>query len=529
MILNASHLFQQATPLQTELVVLTGAAVLSAVLYSWYRSRNSVPLPPGPKGNFILGNVLDIRNAKAFWLKFAEYSDKYGPIVSVRMLHRYLFVVDDPQLISELFEKRAVNYSDKGANPMAQLIGWDKKIIFLAYGPLLKRYRTMLQRALNNRAALDYVHLQQHEVGRFIARLVDSPDKFMAHVHLMAASIAIRIAYGYKVDSADDRFVQMAEEIMVAFSDVVAPARWAVNVLPILQYLPEWFPPATFHRRARYLRELDNSSENEPFEYVVKQMAEDIAEDSFTSKLLQSEDGQPVDDEIKENIKNIASTLYAAGSDTTVSGVQSFFLAMTLYPDVQAKAQAEIADYMERRHIGNGSSKTLSPADRPNLPYTSALVREVLRWHPILTMVAHRSSSQDDCNVVSGNKVYRIPARCVVLANVWKIMHNPDVYPEPERFNPERYLVENPPPEPENYAFGFGRRACPGIHIAQQSMWISISNTLANFMITKAKDENGLEITPEERYSTGIISHPLPFKCSITPREGCEEWLREVA
>ncbi|KAG9084300.1 hypothetical protein FS749_005325 [Ceratobasidium sp. UAMH 11750] len=108
-------------------------------------------------------------------------------------------------------------------------------------------------------------------------------------------------------------------------------------------------------------------------------------------------------------------------------------------------------------------------------------------------------------------------------------MHNPEVYPEPERFKPERYLAENPPPEPESYAFGFGRRACPGIHIAQQSMWISISNTLANFMITKAKDENGVDITPEERYSAGLISHPLPFKCSITPREGCEEWLREVA
>ncbi|KAG9084113.1 hypothetical protein FRC06_004203, partial [Ceratobasidium sp. 370] len=461
--------------------LLVGGA-LCAALYSWYRLRNSVPLPPGPKGNFILGNVLDIRNADAFWLKFAEYTDQYGPIITVRMLHRYLFVLDDPQLISELFEKQAANYSDKGVNPMAKLIGWENKIVFLAYGPLFKRYRTMLQRALNNRVALDYIPLQQHEVRRFMARLVDSPDKFMVHVHLMAASTSVRIAYGYKVDTAGDRFVQLAEEIMAAFSDVTAPARWAVNILPILQYLPEWFPLAIFHRRARYLRELDRASENEPFEYVVKQMAEGIAEDSFTSKLLQSEDGQPVDNETKANIKNIASTLYAAGSDTTVSGVQSFFLAMTLYPGVQAKAQAEIAAYMRQRSTNDDLRRMISPADRPNLPYTSALVREVLRWHPILNVVAHRSGSRDDCSVVSGGKMYRIPAQ--------KIMHNPDVYPEPERFQPERYLVENPPPEPENYVFGRSQ-IC--------------SNTLANFMIAKAKDENGMDITLEEQYSTGLI------------------------
>ncbi|KAG9101268.1 hypothetical protein FRC06_003230 [Ceratobasidium sp. 370] len=419
----------------------------------------------------------------------------------------YFFILDDPQLISELFEKRAVNYSDRSINPMAKLVGWGKSIVFLPYGPLLKRYRTMLQRALNNRVAPDYIPLQQHEVQRFMARLIGSPDNFMAHIHLMAASMAVRTAYGRKVDSADDPFIQRGEEAMEAFSDVTAPARWAVDVLPILQYLPEWFPLATFHRRARYLRELDNVSENEPFEYVVKQMAEGTAEDSFTSKLLRSEDGQPLDDETKENIKahSLASTLYGAGSDTTISGVQSFFLAMTLYPDVQAKAQAEIAAYVRQRSVSDGLSRMLLPADRPNLPYTSALVREVLRWHPILTMVAHRSSSQDDCNVVSGGKVYRIPAECIVAANVWKIMHNPDVYPEPERFKPERYLVEDPPPEPENYAFGFGRRTCPGIHIAQQSMWISISNTLANFTITKAKDEKGMDITPEERYSSGVI------------------------
>ncbi|KAG8698709.1 hypothetical protein FRC09_007076 [Ceratobasidium sp. 395] len=106
-------------------------------------------------------------------------------------------------------------------------------------------------------------------------------------------------------------------------------------------------------------------------------------------------------------------------------------------------------------------------------------------------------------------------------------MHDPKVYPEPSRFMPERYLVANPPPEPETYAFGFGRRICPGIATTQQTLWIAISNVLANLYIRKSKDENGVEITPEERYSTDLSSHPLPFVCTVTPREGCKEWLQE--
>ncbi|KAG9075892.1 hypothetical protein FRC06_009838 [Ceratobasidium sp. 370] len=508
--------------------VLLGGA-LAVALYSWYRSQPSVPLPPGPKGRFILGNALEVKNAKAPWLKFAEYNDQYGPIATVKMLNNRWIMISGPHLVSELFEKRAANYSDKNVNQLVKLIGWDRSIAFLPYGPRLKRYRAMLHRALNNRVSLDYIPLQEYEVRRFMRRLVENPGGFMEHAHLMAASIAVRIAYGHKVESAEDHCVQTAEEIVTIFSNLLQSANvWVLDMFPFLRYLPAWFPLAGFQRQAQYIRKIHAVHQSEPFERVVEQMANGTAEDSFTSKLLQPEDGQPLDDETKDHIKGLASTLYSAGSDTTVSGVQSFFLAMTLYPEIQAKAQAEITAYMQQKPGNDGAIRMIMPEDRANLPYTNALVRELLRWHPIANLVGHRSSDEDDCNVISGGNTYRIPAHSFVVANVWKIMHDPEVYKEPERFIPERYLTENPPPGPESYAFGFGRRICPGIHIAQQSMWISVSNTLANFMITKAKDESGVEITPEERYSTGVVSHPLPFSCNITPKDDRKEWLRDV-
>ncbi|KAG2351500.1 hypothetical protein BDR07DRAFT_1318991, partial [Suillus spraguei] len=99
-------------------------------------------------------------------------------------------------------------------------------------------------------------------------------------------------------------------------------------------------------------------------------------------------------------------------------------------------------------------------------------------------------------------------------------LNDPQTYANPLQFNPERFLDNNghdPEPEPCVVCFGFGRRSCPGLHFADASIWISVVMSLAVFKISKVI-ENGVEITPEINLTTGTISHPKPFKCSIKPR-----------
>ena len=149
-------------------------------------------------------------------------------------------------------------------------MGWDSDVVFMHYGPTLKYYRTMLHRALNNRVALDYIPLQEQEVRKYMRRLAEEPSRFMEHIHLLvkstfsiiielesglfrlAASIAIRITYGYRVNSHHDPFVQTAEDVMSAFADgklyllveipgfllsstplALTPGRWSVEMFPL--------------------------------------------------------------------------------------------------------------------------------------------------------------------------------------------------------------------------------------------------------------------------------------------------------
>jgi cytochrome P450 len=96
-----------------------------------------------------------------------------------------------------------------------------------------------------------------------------------------------------------------------------------------------------------------------------------------------------------------------ADDNQTVSSTQTFFLAMTLYPEVQRKAQEEID-----RVLGPGRLPKV--VDRANLPYVDAVVKETLRWHPVAPMGIPHMSVEDD--MFEG---YFIPKGSLIMPNIW--------------------------------------------------------------------------------------------------------------
>jgi cytochrome P450 len=103
------------------------------------------------------------------------------------------------------------------------------------------------------------------------------------------------------------------------------------------------------------------------------------------------------------------------------------------------------------------------------------------------------------------------------------ILQNPEDYPDPETFNPSRYLtpdgkLDPSVRDPRTACFGFGRRICPGRHIASASLFAMVATLLATIDIVRAKDADGKEIVPNVDVTTGIVSHPKPFPWSVRPR-----------
>jgi len=195
--------------------------------------------------------------------------------------------------------------------------------------------------------------------------------------------------------------------------------------------------------------------------------------------------------------------IYVAGAETTWSTIAIFVPAMVLYPSTQAKAQKEIDELI-------GNDRLPEFADRPSLPYLECVVQESYRWHnAVPTGIPHRSMEDDVYNGMF------IPKGSIIVANTRGITLDEDVYKDPHTFDPSRYLRGEPHPIGH---FGFGRRLCPGRHLADSSVWIAVASILAAFDISPLKAADGTPIIPKEEFVSGIASHPKPFKCLIVPR-----------
>jgi len=98
-----------ATSLLTSLVVST---LLLSILRLRLRRRNLPPLPPGPKGYPLIGNLYDIPHENA-WVTYAEWSKKYGDVIHVSVFGTSTIILNSAKAALELLEKRSANYSDR--------------------------------------------------------------------------------------------------------------------------------------------------------------------------------------------------------------------------------------------------------------------------------------------------------------------------------------------------------------------------------------------------------------------------------
>ncbi|KAG1822202.1 cytochrome P450 [Suillus variegatus] len=214
-------------------------------------------------------------------------------------------------------------------------------------------------------------------------------------------------------------------------------------------------------------------------------------------------------------MKSVALMGSIGGIETTASALQTFCLAMVLYPDVQARARAEID-----QAVGHDKMPCLD--DRASLPYLDAVLREVLRWHPIGPLGVPHATSNDD--VYGG---HFIPKGAIVMVNQWALSRDEDIFPDASRFDPSRYLTVDGKLKDtfvNHFAFGHGRRICPGRWFSENSMWTAAAAILAVLRIDHAKDSNGDKIEVKLEFTTGLAIHPEPFHCSFecvnTAREG---------
>jgi len=125
-----------------------------------------------------------------------------------------------------------------------------------------------MQQTFRPSASLEYRPMQVEKVNDMLYSLLEAPEDFMTHIKTLAVSIIMSIMYGYKVSPKNDYFQEIAEASMVIVSNASYPGASIVNILPILRFLPTWFPGASFHRRAWVEKETVMQMKGVPYKYV---------------------------------------------------------------------------------------------------------------------------------------------------------------------------------------------------------------------------------------------------------------------
>ncbi|VUC24201.1 unnamed protein product [Clonostachys rosea] len=493
------------------------AALMFAYIINkiFLRRDDCYRLPPGPPGLPIVGNIRDLPPADVpefqHWIK---HKDRYGPISSVTIMGMTLIIVNDKDMAHEMLDKIASKTSGRPDSIFAnKLCGYESIILCKGYNKTFRFYRKLLHQELGTMAsAAQFRGIQELEMKRQLIRTLRAPEKLLDHYRTSAAATILKMAYGYTLEPhKPDYLVELADRVLSEFSQAAVPMSWLVDILPFLRYLPAGTPGANFIAKARIMRKRLESAAELPFRFVQKQMAARSHQPSYASKLIDyfaQSDGDPrsLGSADEDAIMWTAMSLYGAASDTTVITLTAFTAAMILYPDVQQKAQDEID-----RVVGLGKLPTFE--DRDKLPYVNALIKEAARWWPI-TPLGFPHVVDYDFNYNG----FRIPEGATILPSVYWFMHDPEVYHEPETFEPERFLAPRNEPDPVSDVFGYGRRICPGRFFADSSLYINIVQSLSMFDFRHAVGNDGQEISISLKPQPGILTHPNKFQYLITPR-----------
>ncbi|KAF7378396.1 Cytochrome p450 [Mycena sanguinolenta] len=502
------------SPMQNAILTL-----VSALLYVVYRTyirtiRNSLELPPGPPGLPFIGNIYDVPASKE-WLAYMEMSRKYdSDVISLNFVGDTVIVLNSVTAIDDLLEDRSAIYSSRPTLPMLNdLIGYDWHFGFMPYGPAWKERRKMFAQQFQP----SQVHLHRpaelNAARVLLQHLLETPRKYERHLRHMAGMVILSTSYGIDIKPENDPHIEISEKALEAMARAALRGNFMVDALPILRYVPEWFPGAGFKKLAREWRVAVTAMPKVPFEFVKRSRAAGTAKSSIASRMLDeiAETPGQNQEESEATLRDMLGAAYAGGWSR--HGTRS--LRFCPKPSSQKnlsqtkKGQAAVDAAVGTHRL---------PDFGDNIPYVDAIVREVLRWRPVLPLGGPHALTQDD-----KYKGYHIPAGAVVLGNSWAVLHDEKLYgADTDRFIPERWLTAdgqiNTAMREPNVAFGYGRRVCPGKDMAQWSVWICIASILSALNVTKSLDKDGVPIEPSGEYTSAMLCYPVPHECDIRPR-----------
>lgn len=497
------------------LMLAVGVAAAASLKALATCNHRRLPLPPGPKPLPLLGNALSLPQDLP-WEGYHAMSKEHGDIIYLTALGYKFLILDSWRHANELLDKRAVNYSDRARAPIMEFMNMDWTLGAMPYGPTWRNHRRNFHQYFNQNAVPKYHPIMYEERDAFLQMLKADPKGFMHHIEIFLGTTIMRVTYGFDDKEKNDKLIHTADMMLSRFAEVGKPGRFMVNTFPFLKYAPDWFPGTGFRAWCKEYLEITRKVVPVPFDHAKMDILNGPRSEytsmvgCFVDRLSDEKLSVSERNELEYTAKGVTAMAYLGGSETTIASATVLVLVLANDAKMQRKAQEELDAVV-------GQDRLPCVTDRPNLPYIHAIVKELGRWYNAAPLgVPHVSRDDDE---YSG---YFIPKGTVVIPNVWTMMHDPEVFEDPESFRPERYLkngkIDPTVPDGDLAGFGFGRRICPGRHFSNDALFLFAASLLAEFDVVPPKDDAGNPLHQKLGLRYDLVAKPLPFECDFIPR-----------
>ena len=462
-------------------------------LQQWFQERGKLPLPPKPPGLPLLGNALDVmRSTKAGsqHLLFGKYARELGEIVRVQVGPFTEYFINSDEAVKAIFDKASAATSERPRWIVSNEQICDQKNVLLlnASHPRWKRQRKMILQGMTSvpraDAGLEYLHF---ETAKFVKQVANDSKLASNSVGLFNAigryTYSAFASQTFGMDIPDEKDPAIEYIFRSGLEQILGtlPGSHLVDILPVLDRLPLILKP--WERKARALFQDNKRWCDERMQRVEKAIEAGTLNDSFLTRVLQDEKGLGFED--RSEAAYLAFMLIIGAADTSKMSSWSFLEAMMLFTDVQKKALEEI------EAVVGVADRLPVYGDLESIPYVRCMMKELWRWRPPVALGHPHITTRE----LTHNGV-RLPVGSRIHLNAWAIGHDPNRHADPERFWPERYEGDSTTSEQsknsadvksrDHFAFGSGRRICPGYHVAERSLAIAIMRLVWAFEIVPA-------------------------------------------
>uniref|UniRef100_A0A3Q3VUD6 Uncharacterized protein n=1 Tax=Mola mola TaxID=94237 RepID=A0A3Q3VUD6_MOLML len=450
--------------------------VVAFLLVAYYLNQRDPPnFPPGPPALPLLGNIFNIE-PKQPHIYLTKLADVYGNVFCIRLGRHKTIFVSGWKTVKEAIVTQADNYVDRPYSPMVtRIYSGNSAGLFFSNGHVWRRQRRFAVATLRTfgmaKSSMEQsICEESHHLQEAMQREKAEPFDPVPLLNNAVANIICQIVFGRRFDYGDHVFQSMLNSLTeMAYLE---GSVWAL--------LYDAFPALMKHLPGPHNRIFSNS----------KSLEASIRHILYhnTNSDLGFNDG---------NLVLCCLDLFLAGSETTSKTLQWGLIFLIKNPHVQDKVQAEIDGVI-------GPTRQPVMADRPNLPYTDAVIHEIQRVGNIVPLNGLRMAAKD--TILDG---YFIPKGTAVMPNLTSVLFDKNEWETPDTFNPQHFLdVEGKFVRRDAFLpFSAGKRACLGEGLARTELFLFFVSLCQKFVFSTL---DGVELSTEG--ITGATRTPYPFK-----------------